>query len=77
MDHQGQLSGQCSSPAEATDLKTRIFAAFEHACRYGEVEVADQLLAIINSKWIKPSRMQLNGMPGAQRHGAAARTAGH
>jgi len=77
MDHTGHLPVHRASPPEETDLKTRIFAAFEHACRYGEVEVADQLLAIINSKWMKPSRTPLHGVPLAQRHGAAARSIGH
>jgi hypothetical protein len=56
--------------AQATDrseLKARIFAAFEHACRHGEVEVADQLLAIINAKWVKPARGQQYQVPGVAR----------
>jgi hypothetical protein len=57
-------------PADAGDrseLKARIFAAFEHACRQGEVEVADQLLAIINTKWIKPARTQHYAVAGVAR----------
>jgi hypothetical protein len=57
-------------------LKSRIFAAFEHACRYGEVEVADQLLAIINSKWVNQARGQHPGLQGAGRAGAAGRAPG-
>jgi len=63
MDHRDSIS----SAAGGVDLKSRIFAAFEHACRYGEVEVADQLLAIINSKWIKPARGQQPCLPAAPR----------
>jgi hypothetical protein len=66
---------RAASAAEA-DLKTRIFAAFEHACRFGEVEVADQLLAIINSKWVKQARGQQTGTAGAQRTGSAGRFTG-
>ena len=47
-----------------SELKARIFEAFEHACRQGEVEVADNLLAIINNKWVKPSRPPMPGILG-------------
>jgi hypothetical protein len=67
MDHRDSIS----SATEGADLKSRIFAAFEHACRYGEVEVADRLLAIINSKWIKRTRSRQPGIT-ATRHSTAA-----
>ncbi len=56
MDRPAPHPGIRASSVEETDLKKRIFAAFEHACRFGEVEVADQLLSIINSKWVKQAR---------------------
>jgi len=58
MDYRGPLHLPRSGAKDDSDLKSRIFAAFEHACRYGDVEVADQLLAIINSKWMKQARGQ-------------------
>ena len=51
----------------ASELKARIFEAFEHACRQGEVEVADNLLAIINDKWMKPACPPMLGMSGTVR----------
>ena len=50
-------AGISAAATADSDLKARIFAAFEHACRFGEVEVADQLLTIINSKWMKHHRL--------------------
>ncbi len=50
--------------AREDELKTRVFAAFEHACRQGELEIADSLLAIINKKWMRPARPARHCVPG-------------
>ncbi len=73
MDNPAPHPGLRATSPEEADLKTRIFAAFEHACRFGEVEVADQLLAIINSKWVKQARGQQTGTAGVHRAGSAGR----
>jgi hypothetical protein len=58
---------EIAQSGDRSELKARIFAAFEHACRNGEVEVADQLLAIINAKWVKRTRTQQYPMLGVAR----------
>jgi hypothetical protein len=65
--------GAATAATPESDLKARIFAAFEHACRFGEVEVADQLLAIINSKWMKQPKALPHQAPAAVPRQASAR----